>query len=313
MIRGGYLGLGGNGIVFEASASRRGRHEVYAVKLLFLDSNFMHDTYRNIMNALAVTRHMEMRICTLLRTSTAEELYLQDGFAVPLHCGRIRGLPDLFYVGSWGAACSFVVLYKKLYCSLADLMSACSYLSNPCRLLLSRQMIEVVYNLHAKGLVHRDLKDSNFLLDGQGNVYLGDFGLSVLNNSKEAIVYTPKLTDPADARTLLKAWDGRRPVFAQVKQEADLWALGMTLYKLWTGVYPFGLSSKHFSKSKDITNYIQQLSEDTSTSSFLRRGQDVWGRPILPEVQRIIQGLLRFDRRERLRLSDIINTSPLFA
>ncbi|EPT27685.1 rhoptry kinase family protein ROP41 [Toxoplasma gondii ME49] len=313
MVRGRYLGVGGNGIVFEASTAHSGELDSLALKLLFLDRTFLQSPQSDISKALAVSKRMEMRIRLLLRSVTSAQLYFRDRFAVPLFCGRIRGLPDLFDIGSRGAGCSIVVLYKRLYCSLADLLSACASLSYQARLFLTKQMIEVVHNLHCKGLVHRDIKDSNFFLDEQGNIYLGDFGLSVPNGSTEALVYTPKLTDPSDVGIVLAGWDRRRAIFAQVTEAADLWALGMTLYKLWTGVYPFGLSSKHFRRTKDVTMYIQQLSEDKSLPDLFRQRRDAGGQQVHPEVQRIIRGLLCFDRTQRLRLSEVVRTSQVLS
>ncbi|CBZ54376.1 unnamed protein product [Neospora caninum Liverpool] len=314
MVRGRYLGIGGNGIVFEASIAQPGELDPLALKLLFLDRNFLEGSHSDISKALAVSKHMEMRIRLLLRSYTSAELYVRDRFAVPLYCGRIRGLPDLFDVGSRGAGCGIVILYKKLCCSLADVISTCSSLSHQARLFLTKQMIAVVHNLHCKGLVHRDIKDSNFFLDDRGTIYLGDFGLTVPNGSTEALVYTPKLTDPSDVGIILEGWDRRRTVLAQVTEEADLWALGMTLYKLWTGVYPFGLSSKHFRRTKDVAMYIQQLSENKSSwSGLFRRRREVGGQPVDPEVQRIIKGLLCFDKSKRLRLSEIVQSSPLLS
>jgi len=43
---------------------------------------------------------------------------------------------------------------------------------------VARELLKALRHVHEKGLVHRDLKPSNVLLDAQGRVKLGDFGLA---------------------------------------------------------------------------------------------------------------------------------------
>jgi len=84
---------------------------------------------------------------------------------------------------------------------------------------------------HAQKIVHRDIKPSNFLYDGTGEIFLSDFGIAkskpLRNEDGDWLVGTPAYMSPE----LVKgdAVDGR----------ADIYALGIVLYRLLTGQLPF--------------------------------------------------------------------------
>ncbi len=89
---------------------------------------------------------------------------------------------------------------------------------------------------HARGLVHRDVKPSNVLLDGDGHAYLADFGLTGSlgeDGGAPPLVFlgTPAYVAPEQIRG--EPVDGR----------ADLYSLGCLLHECLSGEAPFARDS----------------------------------------------------------------------
>jgi serine/threonine protein kinase len=92
------------------------------------------------------------------------------------------------------------------------------------------QAAEALAYAHSEGVLHRDVKPSNLLLDAKGNIWITDFGLAKAEGDDELthtgdFIGTLRYTAPER----LEGWSDRR---------SDIYSLGATLYELLT-LQPF--------------------------------------------------------------------------
>ncbi|MHC8386441.1 protein kinase domain-containing protein [Pseudomonas sp. LB3P14] len=97
---------------------------------------------------------------------------------------------------------------------------------------LAERLLRAVGMLHRRQILHRDIKPENLLLGDDGELRLLDFGLAYCPGLSEdqpsALPGTPSYIAP-------EAFRGETPTPQQ-----DLYAVGVTLYFLLTGHYPYG-------------------------------------------------------------------------
>ncbi|NXO04263.1 HUNK kinase, partial [Rhinopomastus cyanomelas] len=97
-----------------------------------------------------------------------------------------------------------------------------------------RQILSAVGHLHCQGIVHRDLKVENFLLDENNNIKIVDFGLSNTAKSEglsQELLHT-QCGSPAYAAPELLAHKEYGP-------KVDVWSIGVSMFAMLTGTLPF--------------------------------------------------------------------------
>lgn len=97
---------------------------------------------------------------------------------------------------------------------------------------LVAQIASALSFAHRNGVVHRDLKTDNILVDDNGNYYLSDFGIAKdltteSGLTRDSILGTPAYLSPEQIRG------------EKVTAKSDIYALGILIYEALTGAKPF--------------------------------------------------------------------------
>lgn len=160
---------------------------------------------------------------------------------------------------------------------------------------IARQVAEALAYAHAHGIVHRDIKPDNVLLDRSGHVLVTDFGIakaaqeaSVSQLTTEGMVVgTPHYMSPEQAT-------GER-----VDRRSDIYALGVVLYQMLAGAPPFDGESAQSVLMKQAT---------AEPPPILRLRSDV-----PPGLVAVVERMLAKDPDERYQTADELSRALVAA
>lgn len=143
---------------------------------------------------------------------------------------------------------------------------------------LFRQLTKGVKYCHDQKICHRDLKLENVLVDSNGKVKIIDFGFSAKCSQKlQNFCGTPPYMAPELAAKV--PYRG---------EPADMWALGVMLYLMLFGKFPFRATSE-----KELYRLIQQ-------------GKFELGNNVSPLARDTVTQLLKCNTKERATANQIL-------
>ncbi len=170
----------------------------------------------------------------LLRTEAAADPDYVDRFKREAQAAMALDHPRIVRAFDWGTTDSTYYLAMDYVAgsTLQQLIAERAPLREDAALRLVAEVADALAHAHGHGVIHRDVKPQNILLDHEGHVRLTDFGTARIIGVQRAqttgfVLGTVQYLSPEQAR-------GER-----VDQRSDIYSLGVVLYELLTGRLPF--------------------------------------------------------------------------
>ncbi|MFI6504265.1 serine/threonine-protein kinase [Nonomuraea typhae] len=158
--------------------------------------------------------------------------------------------------------------------SIEEIVAGTGALPIPQAADVGRQVLSALRAAHEQGILHRDVKPSNILLDADGRAVLTDFGIATAEGDSSLtttgmVTGSPSFLAPERVRG------------AEAGPASDLWSLGATLFASLTGRSPF------------------ERGDPMATLTALLNDEPDYRR-IPPAMHPVLRGLLRKEAHERL-------------
>jgi len=213
-------------IAGEATQQRIGRYEIKrllgegAFGKVFLARDPQLDRIVALKVAKSASGQTQIQRFTLEARAAA---HLRHPFIIPVYeYGQIDGLGYIVYEFVEGETLGSMSkrLGRITFDSAVDIV---------------REIAEGLHYAHEQGIIHRDMKPDNVMLDNQSGIHIADFGCArsekeQLNlTADDSIIGTPFYMSPEQASGKANKADGR----------ADIWSLGVMFYELLSGERPF--------------------------------------------------------------------------
>jgi tetratricopeptide (TPR) repeat protein/predicted Ser/Thr protein kinase len=210
---------------------------------------------------LAFDRELSRLVAVkLVALHLAGEDWVIDRFKREIHLSSLVTHPNVLRVFDLGEheGLKFLTMQYIEGDTLDGLMRREKRLPVDWSLALFRQLCGALGAAHAKGILHRDLKPQNVMVDKDRNAFLTDFGLATSQalspmTQTGAVMGTPHYMSPEQVKGL--------PVDAR----SDLFSLGVMLYELLTGARPYTGDSVYdvmMARVRDTARPVRELNPE---------------------------------------------------
>jgi len=195
-----------------------------------------------------------------------------------------RSVCRLYDLGETGLAHYITMEYVEGE-DLKDFIRRAGHITTAKSISIARQICEGLSEAHRLGVIHRDLKPQNVMIDRDGNVRIMDFGLARFSSSEGmtasgVMLGTPEYMSPEQVE--LKEVDAR----------SDIYSLGVIMHEMVTGRVPF-------EGETPLSVAIKHKNEKPRDSRELN--------PLVPEsFAKIILKCMEKDREKRCQSADIL-------
>ncbi len=267
------LGRGGMGVVYKAEDTKLKR----TVALKFLPHEFTHTPEvkeRFVREAQAAAALHHPHICTVYEFDEADETaYISMAY--------IEGQS----------------LKKKIESGPLNPEGA---------LKIATQVAEGLDEAHKKGIVHRDIKSANIMIDERGEAKIMDFGLARMTGGT-------LLTQEGTAMGTIAYMSPEQTRGEPVDHRTDLWSFGVVLYEMLTGQLPFKgdheqavIFSILMEKPEPVTDLVTGIPESIEqvVSKALEKNPDDRYRSVeelLDNLKSISAGIVPEEIKARIR------------
>ncbi len=146
--------------------------------------------------------------------------------------------------------------------SLKDLLKVRQVLPPSEAIRLTTEVLNALQYAHDRGLIHRDIKPGNMLFKADGKLMLCDFGLvKVFSAEGENISPFATASETGPAITGTPEYMPPEQIHGQPSPASDIYAVGIVLYEMLTGVRPFTSNSVMSVLMKQINEQPRPLRE----------------------------------------------------
>ncbi len=162
------------------------------------------------------------------------------------------------------------------------------------RLQIFRTICDAVHYGHQKGVIHRDLKPGNILIDEQGHVKVIDFGIARSTDSDIALTTMHTETGQLLGTLAYMSPEQCAAGAGDIDTRADVYSLGVVLFELLTGRLPYDVSHMTIHAATRVI-----CEQEPARPSEIARISDVPTARLRGDLDTIILKCLEKDRAKR--------------